>query len=234
ILKACEFIIEVVQSNSAFGLCLRYICKCGEIQSDICKLATVAISSVYHQFFKTKTKFSGSEVLGFDKTIITDELLSDLSFCPYNFQLKIFRIWIVRIGSNEINKITTNLASPGFKSTFIYQYNKSRALFFQEIDKNHCRVTIYYKYNAYWEFRAWKAMLKNVGCSDIILYKKDQLKFEFWSWSIILDSDRNSLSTLYDLGFVTSAPLYSFMNAFWNSFYDSLEINKCSIDGCRQ
>ena len=132
ILKACEFITEVVQSNSAFGPCPGYICKCGEIQSDICETATVAISSVYHQLFKTKTKFSGPEVLGFDKTIITDELLSDLPFRPYNFQLGILQIWIVRIGSNEI---TTNLAGPGFKSAFIYQYNKSRALFFQEIDK---------------------------------------------------------------------------------------------------
>ncbi|CAG8724371.1 1242_t:CDS:2, partial [Dentiscutata erythropus] len=149
ILKACEFITEVVQSNSAFGPYPGYICKCGEIQSDICETATVAISSVYHQLFKTKTKFSGPEVLGFDKTIITDELLSDLLFHPYNFQLGILRIWIVRIGSNEI---TTNLAGPGFKSAFIYQYNKSRALFFQEIDKNHCRVTIYYECNACIDF----------------------------------------------------------------------------------
>ncbi|RIB18915.1 hypothetical protein C2G38_2036515 [Gigaspora rosea] len=149
-LKAHEFITKVVQSNSAFGPCPEYICKCGNIQSDICETATVAISSVYHQVFKTKTKFSGLEVLGFDKTIITDELLSDLPFRPYNFQLGILRIWIVKIGCS--NEITTNLAGPGFKSAFIYQYNKSRALFFQEIDKNHCRVTIYYECNAYIDF----------------------------------------------------------------------------------
>ncbi|CAG8790962.1 17771_t:CDS:1, partial [Dentiscutata erythropus] len=149
ILKACEFITEVVQSNFAFGSCPGYICKCSEIQSDICETTTVAISSVYHQLFKTKTKFSGPEVLGFDKTIITDELLSDLPFRPYNFQLGILRIWIVRIGSNEI---TTNLAGPRFKSAFIYQYNKSQALFFQEIDKNHCRLTIYYECNACIDF----------------------------------------------------------------------------------
>ncbi|CAG8789395.1 5197_t:CDS:2, partial [Dentiscutata erythropus] len=58
--------------------------------------------------------------------------------------------------------------------------------------------------------------------------------FEFWSQSITLDSDRSSLSTLYDLGFVTTVPLYSSMNAFWNSFHNSLEINKCGIDGCRR
>ncbi|CAG8522212.1 6441_t:CDS:2, partial [Racocetra persica] len=197
-----------VQSNSAFGPYPKYICKCGKIQSDICETATVAISSVYHQLFKTKTKFSGPEVLGFDKTIITDELLSDLPFRPYNFQLGILRIWIVRIGSNEI---TTNLAGPRFKSAFIYQYNKKYEIGDQE-------------------FRAWKAMLKNVGCSDITPYEKDQSKFEFWSRSITPDSDRSSLSTLYNLGFVTSAPLYSSMNAFWNSFHNSLKINKCGID----
>ncbi|CAG8456095.1 11584_t:CDS:2, partial [Scutellospora calospora] len=278
ILKVCEFITEVVQSNSAFGPCPRYICKCDEIQSDICETATVAISSVYHQLFKIKTKFSGLE--------------------------------IVRIGSNEI---TTNLAGPGFKSAFIYQYNKSRALFFQEIDKNHCRVTIYYECNACINFieqnpdlvwskigilqqyngnqlfeltnqytknliqaaqipcctlNEWnnKEIMTNIynyhlkrhimvninwyqffcnwleqpniiielSCSDITSYKKDQSKFEFWSRSITLNSDRSSLSILYDIGFVTSAPLYSSMNAFWNSFHNSLEINKCGIDGCQR
>ncbi|CAG8581009.1 9212_t:CDS:2, partial [Scutellospora calospora] len=43
-----------------------------------------------------------------------------------------------------------------------------------------------------------------------------------------------ALSTLYDLVFVTSAPLYSSMNTFWNSFHNSLEINKYSIDGHRR
>ncbi|RIB25308.1 hypothetical protein C2G38_2138826 [Gigaspora rosea] len=84
------------------------------------------------------------------------------------------------------------------------------------------------------KFRAWKAMLKNVGCFDITPYEKDQSKFEFWSRSITPDSDRSSLSTLYDLGFVTSAPLYPSTNAFWNSFHNSLEINKCGIDGRRR
>ncbi|CAG8441830.1 3666_t:CDS:2 [Scutellospora calospora] len=77
-------------------------------------------------------------------------------------------------------------------------------------------------------------MLKNVSCSDITPYEKDQLKFEFWSQSITPNSDRSSLSTLYDLGFVTSALLYFSLNAFWNSFHNSLEINKCSIDRRRQ
>ncbi|CAG8750199.1 19934_t:CDS:2, partial [Gigaspora rosea] len=55
--------------------------------------------------------------------------------------------------------------------------------------------------------------------------------FEFWSQSITPDSDRSSLSTLYNLGFVTLALLYSSTNTFWNSFYNSLKINKCGIDG---
>ncbi|CAG8794270.1 24840_t:CDS:2, partial [Dentiscutata erythropus] len=80
----------------------------------------------------------------------------------------------------------------------------------------------------------WKAMLKNVGCFDITPYKKDQSKFEFWSRSITLDSNRSSLSILYNLGFVISVPLYFSMNAFWNSFHNSLEINKCGINGRRQ
>ena len=57
-----------------------------------CEMATVAISFVYHRIFQTKTKFSGPEVLGFDKAIITSELLSDLPFCSYNFQIE--NLWI--------------------------------------------------------------------------------------------------------------------------------------------
>ncbi|CAG8807155.1 11513_t:CDS:2, partial [Racocetra fulgida] len=127
------------------------------IQSDICETATVAISSVYHQIFKTKTKFSGPEVLGFDKTIITDELLSDLPFRPYNFQLGILRIWIVRIGSNEI---TTNLAGPGFKSAFIYQYNKN--FIEQNLDLVWSKIGILWQYNGNQLFRLTNQYTKNL------------------------------------------------------------------------
>ncbi|CAG8705215.1 15634_t:CDS:2, partial [Gigaspora rosea] len=221
ILNEQEFITEVVRLNTAFGSCPGYICKYGEIQSEICESATVAISTVYQRVFNTKTKFLGPEVLGFDKAIIMDELLSDLLFHPY-IQLGNLQIWIINIESSS--EISTNLA---------------------EIEKNHCKVTIFYGSNVYinfidqspdlvWiqigilrqyngdqlfgltnqhtkdlvqtaqipkqpnniielrlalqqiypteyeigvqEFRAWKAILKNVGCSDVTPYEKDQSK----------------------------------------------------------
>jgi len=145
ILNEHEFITEVVQFDSAFSLYFRYIYKCNRVKSEVCKTATVAISSVYRVLFKTDTKLSGSEILRFDMAIITNKLLSDLPFCLYNFQLRSLQIWIIKIGCS--NKITTNLAGPGFKSVFIYQYKKRWALFYQEIDEYHCKVIIFYGSN---------------------------------------------------------------------------------------
>ena len=142
VLNGREFVTEVVQLDSNFGPRPGYICKCDGIQSKVCEAATVAISSVYQTLFKTETKISGPEILGFDIEIIADKLLSDLPFRLYNFQLGVLRIWIISIGYS--NKIVTNLAGSGFKSAFIYQYKKKRALFYQEIKRNNCEVTIFY------------------------------------------------------------------------------------------
>ena len=88
ILNEHEFITEVVRFDSAFGLHFGYICKCNGVQSKIYETATVAISSVYRILFKIGTKLLGLKVLGFDTAIITNELLLDLPFRLYNFQLE--------------------------------------------------------------------------------------------------------------------------------------------------
>ncbi|CAG8652085.1 17732_t:CDS:2, partial [Gigaspora rosea] len=102
ILNEHEFITEVVQFNSIFGLCPRYICKCSEVQSKICESATIAIFT-----------------------------------------------------------------------------------------------------------------------------------FEFWSRFTTPNSNKSSLSILYNLGFVIPTPSYS-TNTFWSSFHKSLNINKCGVDRRRQ
>lgn len=173
ILNEQKFITEVVRFNSAFGSCSGYICKCGEIQSEICESATVAISTVYQRVFNTKTKFSGPEVLGFDKAIIMDELLSDLPFHPYIFRLGSLQIWIINIGSSS--EILTNLAGPRFKSAFIYQYNKRQALFFQEIEKNHCKVMIFYGSNVCINFIDQSPDLVWIQIGKLCQYNGDQL-----------------------------------------------------------
>ena len=85
IINEREFITEIVQFDSAFGPHPGYICKCDRVQSEVCETATVAISLVYHVFFKTGTKLLCPEVLKFDIAIIINELLSDLPFCLYSF-----------------------------------------------------------------------------------------------------------------------------------------------------
>ncbi|RIB09015.1 hypothetical protein C2G38_2209993 [Gigaspora rosea] len=182
-------------------------------------------------FFKTLVILNERpEVLGFDKAIITSELLSNLPFRPYNFQIENLQIWIISIGRS--NEITTNLAGSEFKSAFIYQFNKKQPNYIVEL-----RSALQLIYPTEYEiddreFQAWKAMLKYIGCSDVTPYEKNQSKFEFCSRSTTSNSDKSSLSILYNLGFVIPTPSYS-TNTFWSSFHKFLNINKYGIDGRR-
>ncbi|CAG8825148.1 13062_t:CDS:2, partial [Dentiscutata erythropus] len=74
---------------------------------ELCKTPTEAITTVYQQIFKSKTNFSGPEIMGYDTSNIVQEYLNNLLF---------------RLG----------FAGHGFKSAFIYPYNKQRSIFFQE------------------------------------------------------------------------------------------------------
>ena len=64
-----------------------YTCQCDSDSSEIEDNPTNAITSLYRQIFKTKTKISGSMVMGFDKESIFSELLHNIEFHPYSISL---------------------------------------------------------------------------------------------------------------------------------------------------
>ncbi|GES86464.1 hypothetical protein GLOIN_2v1767687 [Rhizophagus clarus] len=70
------------------------------------------------------------------------------------------------------------------------------------------------------ELRAWKSMLKNVGCTRITPFNKEQSECEFWSRSSTPTVDQENLKILYKQGFINPIPVH-FQNKtqiFWNSF----------------
>ncbi|RIB24395.1 hypothetical protein C2G38_2284131 [Gigaspora rosea] len=122
ILNDRDFIIEVGQLDSQFGPHPSYTCKCDGIQSELCKTPTETITTVYQQIFKSKTNFSGPEVMGYDTPKIVQEYLKELSFRVFNYSLNKLQIWILRINKSCNEKL--GFAGHGFKSAFVYSYNK--------------------------------------------------------------------------------------------------------------
>ncbi|RIB19231.1 hypothetical protein C2G38_2182421 [Gigaspora rosea] len=117
-----DFIIEIVESVSEYGLAPGYLYKCKDIQSEIFLSPTNAISSVCQKIVKTTTKFSGPAIMGFDNPMISDILIQDLPFQVYAFILGKLRVWILGIGKS--NKPEWNYARTGYKAAFIYMYQK--------------------------------------------------------------------------------------------------------------
>ncbi|GBC37890.1 uncharacterized protein OCT59_005523 [Rhizophagus irregularis] len=113
-LKGQDFIIEVVKIFSNYGQIPGYICKCDGIQGELCESLTAAVNSVYKKIFHTNAKYSGPAVMGK------------------------LNIWVLGIGKS--NKNEWNFAGTGYKTSFIYIYQKQRCVFVQELEDD-CQVT---------------------------------------------------------------------------------------------
>ncbi|CAG8587791.1 16160_t:CDS:2, partial [Gigaspora rosea] len=104
ILNERDFIIEVGQLDSQFGPHPSYTCKCDGIQSELCKTPTETITTVYQQIFKSKTNFSGPEVMGYDTPKIVQEYLKELSFRVFNYSLNKLQIYGYSELTNHVTK----------------------------------------------------------------------------------------------------------------------------------
>ncbi|EXX69092.1 hypothetical protein RirG_099080 [Rhizophagus irregularis DAOM 197198w] len=83
------------------------------------------------------------------------------------------------------------------------------------------------------ELRAWKSILKNVGCTKVTPFNKEQSECEFWSRSSTPTIDQENLKILYKQGFINPIPIH-FQNKtqiFWDSFQEAMHINKNGFDG---
>ncbi|PKK61647.1 hypothetical protein RhiirC2_791510 [Rhizophagus irregularis] len=88
-LNGHDFILTVVKGNKEYSEQPEYICTCEFFYTtEPNNSSTKVISTVYQQMFRTKTKFSGPIIIGFDKPAIYEKLLEGVLFHPYfiNFE----------------------------------------------------------------------------------------------------------------------------------------------------
>ncbi|CAB5391287.1 unnamed protein product [Rhizophagus irregularis] len=83
-LKNRPFIIRIVQGNKHNNLLLGFFCESlSESNEEVENDPTSAISNLYKRIFQTETRFSGTLVMGMDDNDILSEIVSDLSFLPF-------------------------------------------------------------------------------------------------------------------------------------------------------
>ncbi|CAG8712763.1 13343_t:CDS:2, partial [Racocetra fulgida] len=129
-----------------------YICQSEALRSNICKSSSEAITSTYQQAFFSKTRFDGLLVMGFDNSEICKALLTDIYFHPYTFKIgNIINLNVFGIGKS--NNPNWKYAGKGYQSSFVYNFRKTRALFFQEFSNKEAIVKIYQNSQEIYVFR---------------------------------------------------------------------------------
>ncbi|RHZ48652.1 hypothetical protein Glove_543g12 [Diversispora epigaea] len=120
-LQNTEFITTTVQGCNGFLQQPGYICEAKNTISNIFDNPSAAITTLYQQLFGSKTRFSGSLIMGHDKTEINKQLLTGVTFQQFYY------------------------AGTGFKSSFYYTIGveRKRTLFVQEICKKKFIVNMY-------------------------------------------------------------------------------------------
>jgi hypothetical protein len=102
-----------------------------------------AISTVYQKMFHNKIKFSGPLIMGFDKPAIYEKLLEEVLFHLYFVNLELVHVFVFGIAKSKNSQ--WEYAGVGFKSSFLFQLEKQRCLFFQEFEDDTCKITIMQK-----------------------------------------------------------------------------------------
>src|SRR4051794_28935401 len=104
-LNGHNFILTVVKSNKEHSEWPEYICTCESFYTtELSNSSTNAISTVYQQLFRTKTKFSGPMIMGFGKPTICEKLLEGVLFRSYFINLELIRVLYLKLqGLKMIN-----------------------------------------------------------------------------------------------------------------------------------
>ncbi|RIB04744.1 hypothetical protein C2G38_2221483 [Gigaspora rosea] len=142
-----DFMITVIQNDLEPG----FLCQSEDLQSNVCKSSLEAITSIYQLAFSTKTKFNGLLVMGFNNSEICNLLLSDIYFQPFSFKISNLNLVLFEIGI--LNNPNWNYASKGYKSSFIYNFQKIWSLFLQEFTNNEAVVKVYQNSQEKYVFR---------------------------------------------------------------------------------
>ena len=118
------------------------MCQCNttvEIENN----PTNAISEVYSKIFATKTRYSGSLIMGWNDKNIIKKLSENISFIPQSFLLGNIKIFIYGIGYSS--NADWFHAGSGYKSSLLYKFDgNNKALFISKIEEDTlCTLEIY-------------------------------------------------------------------------------------------
>ncbi|RHZ78939.1 hypothetical protein Glove_153g64 [Diversispora epigaea] len=141
-LNGKNFIMRILKGNNISKNQPGYTSQCNSDSSEIEDNPTNAITSIYRQVFKTKTKISGSIVMGFDKESIIAELLDDIEFHPYIISIE-NKLSVMVFGSGISKNEGWMGAGEGYIASFFYIFRKERCLFVQKFIKNNSIIEIW-------------------------------------------------------------------------------------------
>jgi len=116
-LNGHEFFITVLEPSVENLQSPKYQAHCGLVQSEICTSSSAAITSLYQHLFGKKTKFSGLLIMGFNQSIIVQQLLEGIDFQPFEFLVGQLRIVVFGIGKSKNQE--WNYAGNGYQSFFV-------------------------------------------------------------------------------------------------------------------
>src|SRR5437764_1190650 len=120
------------------GSNLQLICESGSEIGKIETTATQAISSLYQRIFNTKTKYSGTLVMGLENNDIVNQLLVDVEFQPFSIKVDSYNVVIFSIGTSSQKDWLG--AGPGYMSSFVHIYKKKCCVFFQKFLEESCII----------------------------------------------------------------------------------------------
>ncbi|CAG8614939.1 13118_t:CDS:2, partial [Cetraspora pellucida] len=146
ILNEQKFIVTVAVGYPSAPFLPGYQCYCGSIISEIVANPSTAISTVYANIFKNKTRVSGPLVIGWTNEKIISQLLFDIIFYPFFFSLNSkMQIFVFGIGMSSHQNLSKG--ESGFKSSLICKHNSKHTLFVSTIDNDlNCLLEIYQEF----------------------------------------------------------------------------------------
>ena len=117
-----KFILHVVRGNLSNSCQPGYICESGSETGKVETTATQAISTLYQRIFNTKTKYSGTLVMGLENNDIANQLLVDVEFQPFSIKVDNYNVVIFSVGTSSQKDWSG--AGPGYMSSFVHVYKK--------------------------------------------------------------------------------------------------------------
>ncbi|CAG8564615.1 6728_t:CDS:2, partial [Scutellospora calospora] len=233
-----EFIITIVVGHSNNPYLPSYTCQSDAFYTKVSVHdPSTAISSIYTSIFNTKTHYLGPLIIEWTDHDIISQLIIDIPFFPFFFNLGQIKIFVFGIGSSS--REDWNRGGSGYQSSLIHMYGKKQGLYILSIEDNICEVKVYQDselkkaveraspndvgsililinivYNLFvmWleqeKLNAGRSIFRAAGAYDITPWSYTESEYQFWTNSNTPDHDSAILKQFYKFGHLISIPIH--------------------------